>query len=80
MREYLNTWISSVAQNVVELEKKTFYIGVVFALSLVHGGPSHKFLTPPVADYILYGNNYVHVSIKDIPTKEIKDKVIQVII
>ncbi len=41
------------AHNVMELEKRTFfYIGSIFALSLIHGGPGPNFLAPPVADYI----------------------------
>ena len=68
--------------NVVELEKKSFFhVGSIFALSLqlIHGGPSPKFLAPPVADYIVSGIQSVQASVEDIPIKEMKDKVLKVI-
>ena len=97
MREYLNILMSSVArnntlfsgedscrvptQNLIELEKKTFFhIGAIFALSLVHGGSSPQFLAPSVANYIVHGCDSVQVSVEDIPSKEMKDKVLKVII
>ncbi len=62
--------------NIVELEKNTFfYIGSIFALSLVHGGPSPSFLALSVADYIVYGVKAVQVSVDDIPVYEIKERI-----
>ncbi len=29
--------------NLVELERKTYYVGVIIALSLIHGGPAPHF-------------------------------------
>ena len=95
MREYLNLLMSSIAHNllfssedscrvpthnVVELEKKSFFhVGSIFAFSLIHGGPSPKFLAPPVADYIVSGVQSVQASVEDIPIKEMKDKVLKAI-
>ncbi len=65
--------------SVVELEKKTFiYIGSIFALSFIHGGPSPNFLAPSVADYIVYGVQCAQPCPDDIPMKEIRDKVLKV--
>lgn len=89
MREYLNILMSSVArnnaffsgensrrvpmQNVVELERKTFFhIGCIFALSLAHGGPSPAFLSPSVVDYIVRGSEPVSPSIEEIPILVVK--------
>ena len=67
------------AHNVVELEKKSFFhIGAIFALSLIHGGPSPSFLAPPVADYIFSEILSVHVTVDDIPIIEMKQKVVKV--
>ena len=61
--------------NLVELEKNTlFRIGSIFALSLVHGGPSPNFLAPSVANYIVYGAKAVEVSVDDIPVEETRRK------
>ena len=55
--------------HVGELEKMTFYyyVGVVIALSLVHGGPAPNFFSPAVADYVVYGVQKVHATISDVP-------------
>ena len=54
--------------HVEELERMTFfYIGVIIALSLVHGGPAPQFLSPAVADYIIHGVQGVKATIGDIP-------------
>ena len=50
------TTARSPRHNVMELEKKTFYfVGVIIALSLVHGGPEPQFFCIAVADYIMKG-------------------------
>ena len=42
--------------SVIELQKRTYYhVGVIFALSLIHGGPAPQFLSAAIADYIVYG-------------------------
>ena len=54
--------------HVEELERMTFfYIGVIIALSLVHGGPAPQFFSPAVADYIIHGVQGVKATIDDIP-------------
>ncbi len=64
------------AHNVSEHEKNTFYhVGSIFALSLLHGGPSPSFLAPSVADYIVYGIKGVKVRVEDIPVKSVRDKI-----
>ena len=55
--------------HVGELEKMTYYyVGVVIALSLVHGGPAPHFFSPAVADYVVYGVHKVHATIADVPS------------
>lgn len=94
MREYLSILMSSIArsnffsgeesrrvpmQNVVELEKKTFFcIGRIFALSLAHGSPSPNFLAPSVVDYVVHGKEPNQPSVEDIPLEHIRDKVTKV--
>ena len=59
--------------NVTELKKKTFYdVGVLIALSLVHGGPAPHFFSPAVADYIIYGVQNVRTTIEDVPQPGIR--------
>ncbi len=42
--------------NVVELQKRTyFFVGIIFALLIIHGGPAPQFLSSAVADYIVFG-------------------------
>lgn len=65
--------------SVVELEKQTFiHVGSIFALSLIHGGPSPNFLAPPVADYIVHGVQPVEASAEDVPVKEMREKILKV--
>ena len=62
--------------NVCELEKMSyFYIGVIIALSLVHGGPAPHFFSPAVADYIVYGVQKVHATIADIPSCNMQNSI-----
>ena len=59
--------------NVVELEKKTYYyVGVVSALSLIHGGPAPQFFSDSVADYIVNGIEGVNPVIGEVPDDEIR--------
>ena len=65
--------------NVTEFEKKTYYyIGMMLALSLVHGGPAPHFFTDAVADYIVYGMSKVRATPADVPDKVIRQKLLQV--
>ena len=65
--------------NIIELSKKTyFYIGCMFAASIVHGGPGSSFLSHSVADYILKGFDKVNVSFDDVPDLFIREKLIKV--
>ena len=53
--------------SVVELQKKTFYyVGVIIALSVVHGGPAPQFLSSAVADYLIFGPLGVKATSSDI--------------
>ena len=53
--------------NIFELEKGTFYyIGAIFALSIIHGGPCPTFLSSAVADYIVKGFKSVKTRVGDI--------------
>ena len=62
--------------NVCELEKMSyFYIRVIIALSLVHGGPAPHFFSPAVADYIVYGVQKVHATIADIPSCNMQNSI-----
>lgn len=66
--------------NVFELEKMSFYyIGVIIALSLIHGGPAPHFFSPAVADYILYGVQKVHATINDIPNSSMQISIKKVV-
>lgn len=59
--------------SVVELERRSFYyIGVMLALSLVHGGPAPQFFSGAVADYIVTGIRGVKPSIGDIPDSDVR--------
>ena len=59
--------------NIVELQKKTYYyVGVFFALSIIHGGPAPTFLSSAVADYIVHGIQKVKASITDVPDPQMK--------
>ena len=60
--------------NISELEKGTFYyIGVIIALSIIHGGPGPTFLSSAVADYIVSGFKGVKAMACDIPDPFISD-------
>ena len=62
--------------NLVELERRTyFYIGVIIALSLIHGGPGPQFFSPAVADYIVYGVQSVKAKVVDVPDIEVREKI-----
>ena len=62
--------------NVCELEKMSyFYIGVIIALSLVHGGPAPHFFSPAVADYTVYGVQKVRATIADIPSCNMQNSI-----
>ena len=62
--------------NLVELDKRTyFYVGVMIARSLIHGGPDPVFFSPAVADYIVYGVQRVKARIADIPDNDIRGKI-----
>ena len=66
--------------NIVELGKNTFYhVGCMIALSLVHGGPTPKFFSPAVADYIIYGIDKVIANPSDVPDMAIRQKLNQVL-
>ena len=59
--------------HIEELEKMTFYyVGVIIALSLVHGGPAPHFFSSAVADYIIYGIQRVNATIEDVPHYKMK--------
>lgn len=59
--------------NMAELEKMTFYyVGVIIALSLLHGGPAPQCFSSAVADYIIYGVKKVNATIDDVPDHTIK--------
>ena len=63
----------SPSHNVAELQQRTFfYIGVFFALSIMHGGPAPMFLSSAVADYIVYGVQRVKATIADVPNPHIQ--------
>ena len=47
-------------------------MGVVSALSLIHGGPATQFFSDSVADYIVNGIEGVNPVIGKIPDDEIK--------
>lgn len=67
--------------HVEELERMTFfYIGVIVALSLVHGGPAPQFFSPAVADYIVCGVQGVKATISDIPHSMIRQSLQKVYI
>ena len=60
--------------NVMELQKMTFkYVGVFFALSIVHGGPAPMFLSSAVANYIAYGVQRVKAIPEDVPDPQKKE-------
>ena len=53
--------------NMLEISKKTyFYIGVMIATSLIHGGPAPKFFSSYIVDYLLLGFSGVKVTPADI--------------
>lgn len=65
--------------NLRELEKRTFYhIGKIISLSLLYGGPGATFFSPAVADYITYGISRVKATIDDVPTEEVRQKLLKV--
>ncbi|XP_019862007.1 PREDICTED: G2/M phase-specific E3 ubiquitin-protein ligase-like [Amphimedon queenslandica] len=57
----------SPAHNVIELKKSTYkFLGEIFALSIVHGGPGPQCLSHPVANYLTYGIHKINGTIEDI--------------
>ena len=61
--------------NIMELEKRSyFYVGVVLAMSIVHGGPAPSFFTAAVADFLLYGIDKTYPTVKDVPDTEVRVK------
>lgn len=63
--------------NMFEISKNTFYyIGCMFAASIIHGGPGPCFLANSAADYILYGK--LNACIYDVFDVSIKEKLIKV--
>ena len=59
--------------NSIEMQKQTFYyVGMFFALSIIHGGPAPMFLSSAVADYIAFGVQNVKASIADVPDPDVK--------
>ena len=58
--------------NLVELERS--YVGVIIALSLIHGGPGPQFFSPAVADYIVYGVQSVKAKVVDVPDIEVREQ------
>lgn len=63
------------AHSVVEVDRKTFYyVGVVLAASIVHGGPAPAFFTEAVADFLLFGLGKVRVTVEDVPDAAMRVK------
>ena len=61
--------------NVSELEKQTYkYIGQMFAVSLLYGGPSPTFLAPSVVNYLVYGLSRVQADVYEVPNAAIQNK------
>ena len=61
----------------LEVSKNTFYyIGRIFAASIIHGGPGPCFLANSVADYILYGS--FNACINDVLDPVINEKLFKV--
>ncbi len=59
--------------NLVELERKTYYyVGVIIALSLIHGGPAPHFFSAGVADYIVKGIEGVNPDVQEVPDDVIR--------
>lgn len=57
--------------SVTELDRRSFYyIGVMLALSLIHGGPAPQFFSPAVADYIVSGIQGVKPTTDDVPDSD----------
>lgn len=66
--------------NMFELSKRTYYyIGLMIATSLVHGGPDPKFFSPSVVDYFVYGLSGVKATPADIVDFDIQLKVLKVL-
>ena len=51
-----------------------FYVGQMFAISLVHGGPAPACMASPVADYFVYGMERVKATGSDVPDVEVQMK------
>ncbi len=61
--------------NVSELGKKTYYhIGVMLAVSLIHGGPPPSFFAPAIADYLAYGIEKVKATPEHVPDQNMRNK------
>ncbi len=66
--------------SVIELERKTFFhVGVILALSLLHGGPAPQFFSSAVADYITIGIEGVKSTMEDVPEYNIRKSLEKVI-
>ena len=90
LREFLHLLVASVAHNslfvgeetsrapahnVSAVEQNTYhYVGVILAMSIVHGGPAPCFFTNAVADFILYGLDITRPTIEDVPDQEVRVK------
>ena len=58
---------------IIAIQKQTFYyVGMFFALLIIHGGPAPMFLSSAVADYIVFGVQNVKASIADLPDLDVK--------
>lgn len=68
------------AHNMLELAKQSYYyIGVMIATSIIHGGPAPNFFADVVADYIVYGMSGVKATAADIPSFAVQMMVLKVI-
>ena len=63
------------AHNISAVEKNTFYfVGIMLAMSIVHGGPAPCFFTEAVADFILYGLGKTKPTVEDVPDSDVRVK------
>lgn len=66
--------------NMAHLSKKTYlYVGQMFTIFLVHGGPAPSCLANPVADYFLYGIERVKATISDVSDVGVQMKLWKVV-
>ena len=67
------------AHNVMEVEKNTYYyVGVMLAISIVHGGPAPSFFSDAVADFLLRGLGKTRPTVYDVPDLGLQQKLIKV--